>query len=766
MNIKILSLGPILMLGLLVMTLVNRQTSQTVRAQTAVLTWYVDGNCTVCGVGTVENPTRTINSALTSAADGDTILIAQGTYVEHLRIGKRITLMGGFAPTAPTWTRDINRYETILLSDDRTTPGDWDGDWLGSLSIIKNDAAYRMWYSAGNEIEGDSIGYADSPDAINWFKPVRDSLLKTGPLSAWDEASVANPTIIAIDGGFQMWYVGLNILGDRAIGFAASPDGLIWEKHTDNPVLSPDTPDETTPDHPTVIRNSPTDYKLWYSSEGKIWLATSSDGLAWTKYLSTPALEPGPSGAWDDDQVYAPHVIFDSNRYEMWYVGLSQTTSEARIGYAWSNDGLTWIKSTRNPVLVSIANTWEGGAVTYPLVIKEGPTNYKMWYRGGSSNNPQAFGQATSPDGAVWTKYSSNPIMNQGIATHWGDSTVFFGTGSDGAVLDGLKITGGYAEYGGGIQIYQASPIIRNCTVTGNTAHENGGGIWLGDGAPTIENTIVSSNTSIYAGAGIGVSYASPLIQNSLIEGNTAKYLGGGLMIWGQSQSLLTATTITGNTAQRGGGLNLGDNVNLRAYGCKISRNIAAQSAGVQASQATLALTNTFIVDNAATDGGPGAMRLWRSSGKLVNVTIAGNSASDGTGGIFFSTGQPGTGLVITNSIFAFNGNNDLDCSEDGCTVAYSDVQERIAGQGNISANPRFVNQAGGDYHLRGSSPAIDVGTDAGAPLVDFDGDPRTDEGIDMGADEFTGEPFKDEYIYLPLLFKQVFSYQRSTVNL
>jgi hypothetical protein len=42
-----------------------------------------------------------------------------------------------------------------------------------------------------------------------------------------------------------------------------------------------------------------------------------------------------------------------------------------------------------------------------------------------------------------------------------------------------------------------------------------------------------------------------------------------------------------------------------------------------------------------------------------------------------------------------------------------------------------------GDYHLQAGSPAIDTGTAMGAPLFDFDGDPRPQGcGIDIGADE------------------------------
>ena len=64
-----------------------------------------------------------------------------------------------------------------------------------------------------------------------------------------------------------------------------------------------------------------------------------------------------------------------------------------------------------------------------------------------------------------------------------------------------------------------------------------------------------------------------------------------------------------------------------------------------------------------------------------------------------------------------------------------------ITGQmlNTVSADPRFVNytgDAGGDYHLTATSPAIHRGATAGAASTDFDGSPRGSVP-DIGAYQF-----------------------------
>ncbi|MCB9768465.1 MAG: hypothetical protein H6752_09735 [Candidatus Omnitrophica bacterium] len=68
--------------------------------------------------------------------------------------------------------------------------------------------------------------------------------------------------------------------------------------------------------------------------------------------------------------------------------------------------------------------------------------------------------------------------------------------------------------------------------------------------------------------------------------------------------------------------------------------------------------------------------------------------------------------------------------------VVYSNLEGGYPGEGNIDADPLFVDPENGDYHLQAASPCIDAGTDTGL-TTDFDGNSRPIGRYDMGAFEF-----------------------------
>lgn len=81
------------------------------------------------------------------------------------------------------------------------------------------------------------------------------------------------------------------------------------------------------------------------------------------------------------------------------------------------------------------------------------------------------------------------------------------------------------------------------------------------------------------------------------------------------------------------------------------------------------------------------------------------------------------------------------DLSRARASIVHSIIQSGHLGEGNLDADPLFVDPEGGDYRLQAGSPAIDAGTTEGAPAEDLDGNPRPlGTGVDIGAYEHAAE--------------------------
>ena len=132
----------------------------------------------------------------------------------------------------------------------------------------------------------------------------------------------------------------------------------------------------------------------------------------------------------------------------------------------------------------------------------------------------------------------------------------------------------------------------------------------------------------------------------------------------------------------------------------------------------------------------------------VTNNTIAGNSAPTYGGGICASEGTFSNNIVALNST-GFNLYNQgyqptlhNNCIYNPAGYNYSGLS---AGVGDISVDPIFVNAAGGDYHLKASSPCIDAGWSSatGIPALDMDGEVRLNGIVDIGADEYRLGPVR-----------------------
>ncbi|HHO51535.1 MAG TPA: hypothetical protein ENK18_11820 [Deltaproteobacteria bacterium] len=177
--------------------------------------------------------------------------------------------------------------------------------------------------------------------------------------------------------------------------------------------------------------------------------------------------------------------------------------------------------------------------------------------------------------------------------------------------------------HGGGIAAYGVVEIL-DTLVQGNVAQGDGGGLYAEAGALVVASgTTVSGNTASRGGGGwIG---DQALIQDGIFSENEAQELGGGVYLAG---GMLLSATVSGNTAPLGGGLGTsGGSIDA----CRVEGNVAGTGGGVYARDTTI--LGGVISENTASVGA--GVAIEGSSAQIESFTeIADNVASEGGGGI------------------------------------------------------------------------------------------------------------------------------------
>src|SRR5262249_3535194 len=214
---------------------------------------------------------------------------------------------------------------------------------------------------------------------------------------------------------------------------------------------------------------------------------------------------------------------------------------------------------------------------------------------------------------------------------------------------------------------------------------------------------------------------ANVIRDNVVASGN-----GGGVSLFGASGIVIERNTIAGNRADggipcaQGGAIWIVNDANLTIAGNLITRNAAGCGAGIYAAipSSTLLIVNNTI---AFIDGPQGSAVYnagFAPGSQLVNNILIG------------APGQPAVGCSVgfdlTSSQFRLND------AFSASGPAYTGVCQDATGvNGNMSADPMFVDAAHGNYRIPAGSPAVDAGdkSAAGIPSIDLDGAVRLVDG-------------------------------------
>jgi len=323
---------------------------------------------------------------------------------------------------------------------------------------------------------------------------------------------------------------------------------------------------------------------------------------------------------------------------------------------------------------------------------------------------------STSSFDAVKSDNSVTIVTSVGLAVTGLQSRI------DAAAQTGATILVDPGLYVGQIDFRQKDILLQSTGGPAVTILHSGGGsvVRMGPGGAITGFTITGSATLV--GSGIVVEQDGSHIFGNVFDGNAQPPGGTGAAIGSFGGSPIIERNIF--------------------------RNNTCDDAFTSGVVSFVNLSSPRIVDNVFVNNACRAINMTltqSSSPQVINNTFVGNRAailvdrrsSQGTqiyrNNIIFKNGiglQTTSGTDADNPIWT---NNLVSAN----TVQFSGTAA-IVGSGNINSdtlNPLFVNQAGGNFDLLAGSPAINAGSDLGAPAVDFEGTVRVSP-VDIGAFE------------------------------
>lgn len=248
-----------------------------------------------------------------------------------------------------------------------------------------HDGALALFFSSRDEQGRSHTGRAQltlGPSGGDLMSVSPDAVLGPGALGGFDDSGAMGSCVVRHDQRLYLYYIGwslgVTVPFATYIGLALSDDGgASFRRGSPGPVIGRSGADPFLATSPWVIVEDGL-WRMWYAS-GKCWESTpqgprhyyrivyaeSRDGLAWE-----------PSGRvcidFADASEYAiarPCVLRDDDGYHMWF---SCRGSAYRIGYARSDDGLSWVREDERAGLGPSGDGWDSESVEYGFIFDHG----------------------------------------------------------------------------------------------------------------------------------------------------------------------------------------------------------------------------------------------------------------------------------------------------------------------------------------------------------------------------------------------------------
>lgn len=282
----------------------------------------------------------------------------------------------------------------------------WLKEFAQAPAVLVFDTFVRVYFACrpspdknGQYVSHTAFVDLDRRDLTRQLSVSDQPIFPLGELGTFDEFGTYPTSVIRRENDILAYYAGWtrceSVPFNVAIGAATSSDGgKTFTKLGKGPVLS------YTPEEPFIVGGPKIRQfgdrwflyyivgKTWLKTEGraeivnKIRVATSSDGLHWSRNFKNLI----PDKIEENECQASPDVFFYQGKYHMFFcyrysLGFRGREKGYRIGYAFSNDLVDWVREDSRVGIDVSDEGWDSEMISYPHVFQLDGEVY-MFYLG------------------------------------------------------------------------------------------------------------------------------------------------------------------------------------------------------------------------------------------------------------------------------------------------------------------------------------------------------------------------------------------------